>query len=1539
MPQTLEEKVIAAKINRSRALMNKINVLYSRDGSDAPPIESMKEQDEFNLKLFFGESGTETINWDHPGVEGIIRMYYEMIYILTGKVRNNIIKAGYNDSDNTTHNTTNRSGMQEAAVAFKDGYAHKAGFYIGWDGLQSDINDASGIEKATLSQVVNKGRMGEFQVEMTEGWPSLAVEVGAAITSSTFSDNRDKYTYFDSTSSPPKWREKYPENEESIITLIDDCLNIIGVRSPLGPNGPFENIPENPFTGEGGTSGEVLPKDVNQLIQDGLLDDSILGRRLADVYPETIEPQSMMYSGSGGFGGGTPPSTTVTWDRYTYGNGTYDKEETLDSGTIPGGLGGEDTTYGPPSGYNDSFFDYWDSNLQTKLTAIKSKFTDLRTYIEYSKVEDETYLINPNIPPGKTTAWSMQNTWLDKLDVLEPIIDSFLDDVNPHISGDSTDSAQREYINNRVDTFKDELNGIRDDLSILANTLDDNTTNTEWNIIDPIFGSVDDIATLYGLRFMAVRMILDSQDGSKTAVESIGTAIGMMERKLDKAEEELEMYGIPETEWIYTPEVVGIEPHYRLNQATFEMEIVGWMVVWAGQDHCTSYDLQRSLDYDPSTEIGTFTTLIPGGQSYTVVDRDANTGKVFMYYIDTNGVGPDDNPYYRAKAYDNGGSSGTDYYRTPTESAWSEPKSPEDIEAPETKMEKPPKAYDPKEPVKTKATPAEIPPNALAWTTNWTGDEAEDIDRTIFRSEVPFDSIGSNLMVFVNERFKNPDKNEEYGDYELLDTYTIKFRFSVDPTDEVNLHVFLRSFHPHCLEQQDIDVYTYYEDLPSDEDEGQIVWVIDERKFYSWSGSNWEDADDPFCEDIDQWKGPVDTYEHLPTIKNSDGDIRLVTDENIIYRWSGELEQWLMISGSSGTGHWKPPVDTVDDLPDTNNINGDLRLVVDEERLYRWNEGIAEWQIIDLGGTGGSAIWAAPVETFDDLPDPATQFNEVRLVIDEGKIYRWDSEDTEWVGVNANALLNHDELLDMPDEGQYHDGRYYTESEMDSFLHDIQERLGMLEELKPRDAQELSGDFTITGTAFSSGYLAYGSHLRYDTLVPEQLFPRITRDVNFILNNSNLEQFKDADEGELKLYINDVEVDSFDLAGNFDESEREDGQSYPPQWGPNEKIFITNITPYNNYPIYQRGDYELHFVEDDFEPGENKIHLVHEIMVEGVLEERATDEFIFFFDSNNAYRGFQNTHITLEELNSNTYLSGVRYLDVGDKINISFIVERMFNDAYPFPKQVEIDASDFGIDEIEINHTSDNVVGTVTPAANNQYTYSKEFTLSQTNMYSIDPVLTLTPYTVYGADPQLQWSDSGMLINTVTQKSDDKNEYFEDEVYRMPVMDYDTIPTSITENWDSTVALTIGHLQVYNEKLIYPQHAYNSNLPAQYLDYTGFSGEGVYYRAFYDSDPHSNGMLLIDGFTYTDQNIKAEIKLPSQTGWLDLLTQYNAATFTGSDGDGCLIKVENNQEYYFTTGAFSTANSGYMIMFRITFQGGDINTLRRSQIHQISIDW
>ena len=141
-----------------------------------------------------------------------------------------------------------------------------------------------------------------------------------------------------------------------------------------------------------------------------------------------------------------------------------------------------------------------------------------------------------------------------------------------------------------------------------------------------------------------------------------------------------------------------------------------------------------------------------------------------------------------------------------------------------------------------------------------------------------------------------------------------------------------------------------------------------------------------------------------------------------------------------------------------------------------------------------------------------------------------------------------------------------------------------------------------------------------------------------------------------------------------------------------------------------------------------------------------------------------------------------------------------------------------------------------------------------------------------------------------------------------------------------------GQALVYNLRVqsAGPGHNFTGYLPASNPNYSAFSGNQVFLRSFYDAASHSNGTISITGISTSDLgslgsgNVNLEIKLPTQTGWLDAGTGYNNATFTGIDGDGCQVSMVNGSVVV-TFDVFTTANSGGMIIIRLTFRNTNTN--------------
>jgi hypothetical protein len=1456
---TISERQDDLKQKRSSALLSKLNILRQRDGSIIPLVKPIKDEDDLNLAMLFGSSRNENINWTAMGIEGLIRLYYAIIYYITGQQRNNIIVAG----------SGLRGGLTDAANLVLSGSAYKSGFFIGDINLQAMINEASGDLKDKYQQIMTKGLNAEFNVPMTDGWTPLAASVGWANYSSTFTYNIDAIPVWNPATL--SFNFVLPPAQATLDSTIQSLLTLIGGESPIGPHTDVNSVAV--YNSAYSTNTPVTWRS--------FVNDSILGKRFRDVAPYTV-------------------TTTGQYDeqQFSFGDGNWDNFETP-----------------LPPGYTPTP-DAWDGNFLTILNLIITQCQILVLLIGYSKITNFTYIVNhklvpgidPNYNPNDPTSllgssWNMQNTWIETINAWIVRLQHSLGLITPYISGNSTSSAARGIINTELYQLKAYLP------SMIS------SANTIATAVAGVFGDVTNPNSLYGHRYMWIRSILDSNEGSKIQLLGLNSVIQRMQKNINRVEAELNMYGLDPTEYIPTPEILGIAANPIVNALTFELEYNGWLVTWLGQLHCTGYDVWRSMDYNPSTLIGTWTKIEISHTNHTITDIDSRNGNVQIYIIDTDvppiPVDVDQAtvnlPYYRVKAYDDGALG--DYARTVTASDYSVPKKPADFPfTGDGANTGGPRAIS-NDMVTTTPTSNNIPPNALAWVTKASRAKATDFDFRTFVSEAPFDSIASNLIVFINGDFKVAGV-----DFQVIDKYTIKLNSSLLATDQLAMVVFLRSF---ATNKNIHGVVTHKVDLPATTADGEVWQVEETNYFYQFVAANslWVQIEDPNRKAV--WRDPVNTFSQLPGALNSDGDIRLVLSDSILFRWDATNSQWAKISGGSGSG-MLPPIETFDDLKfiETGDIaNGTLIFISTEETMYRWSLTQGKW--LPMANGANAAYGKNPVNTATDLPLTANSDGDIRLVLSENKIYRWSSSEIVWKVVKASVDLKHHELIETDwAVVEDHDLRYYTKASSDIVNTEFQKKLDYLYSIKPLDAVPLSGSFEITGATIYSGYLADGAS-KFITLQPWHWCNFIIKDGNFILSNNNVSQFANADMGVLKLFINDVQADQFDLGSWFDETKRVTGQTYPKKFGVKNIIEILSVGPYNQYATYQRADFQLNITQTLLQEGENSIYLQH---VVDPLTTHATDKFIFFWDDFGGSMGFTNIALTQHTLQSNSYLSGIRYYSLNDSFDLTFIAENIFNKTYIETNQVVVNGSDFGIPSLTLNHHDSHVLGTIIPNENSNYSYLNTVTITNPNIQSVKPSLHITasnPSTKVTVDKAIQ-----CLVNTMGQTSTDLVEYFQDEHYRLPVADYGTIPTIGT--WDSTKVLGNQDLQTYGDALVYPSLNFKTIFPAQNITYQGLSGIRSYYRAFVSNTPRNNGKFKIEGFNTGDGTITVEIKLPSLTGWLNLTKVYNQADFSGINGDGCLVSALID-EYNWTTAGFSTAHCGGIVILRITTQSKSMN--------------
>lgn len=521
--------------------------------------------------------------------------------------------------------------------------------------------------------------------------------------------------------------------------------------------------------------------------------------------------------------------------------------------------------------------------------------------------------------------------------------------------------------------------------------------------------------------------------------------------------------------------------------------------------------------------------------------------------------------------------------------------------------------------------------------------------------------------------------------------------------------------------------------------------------------------------------------------------------------------------------------------------------------------------------------------------------------------------------------------LGVPSDGTYTDGILPFTS--DTYVRDAIDAINeLLLGIAPPPPSDLSGALINNRTIYS-GKIATSPLGLIDYSAGD--LAEIIFDNSLTLTAPNSTKFGPADKGNLDAVVDGTKVDSFNLLGAFNEAERDGSQSYPPATGTNNIIKVLSVAKYNNFPLWQKGSALIQ--SGSLSGGEHNFQMQHDT---GTIAATSTTQI--FYDPET---GRPENIITPEIVENSAvikWLSGIQFYTLGSTFNISGSCSKVFEYTY-IDNPIRISLP--GFSTLYLPFTDASISGVTTPIPSWDDTLSitnKILTLNAANQSNIDSRVTILPRDPRGNGISKSSIQENRLIDTYGILSTATREYFVDEHYRLPQGTYDSIPSTITGQWDSTSALTNGNAQVISSSLIYPVTNFSSGyLPTQQAgtDYSGFTGNQFYYRAIYDAGtPHFEGTLKFTGITWNDlgTNVKIELKLPTQTGWLDLSTGFSAATYTGADGDGAVVNHSQSGNILtidWTCGTDSTAHSGYMYILKITFLNSAKNL---SEIYEVN---
>jgi len=537
-----------------------------------------------------------------------------------------------------------------------------------------------------------------------------------------------------------------------------------------------------------------------------------------------------------------------------------------------------------------------------------------------------------------------------------------------------------------------------------------------------------------------------------------------------------------------------------------------------------------------------------------------------------------------------------------------------------------------------------------------------------------------------------------------------------------------------------------------------------------------------------------------------------------------------------------------------------------------------------------------------------------------------------YIGHSSNSSIHHQYASSMtlgtPDDGSLSDGccSWTVSTRVTNALDEVNE---ILNELAPSDADSLSGKTLVDNITLHSGRLASGANIVYKTGEgPTASVSYITDDNSIILDAGTPGiTFNKADEGTLRCYVNSVESGSINLASKFNESERNESQSYPPLTS--GSVTVLSVGKYNAFQKWQVGSGQISITPaTQFNLGYNEVYMSHE----GLSSDVSSNNYECWYDPNSVTNvQIIGTPKITENTKKSKYLSGVENYYQGSTFDVTCSSQHCFWSAYRSDERIFRLQSMTGHSAENINVGHGDVEGVSEYPVTGETATLKDHTITLGNYStrSSDARVTCVAYNAYDNGSTASASED-RLVDTYKSGSDgtssDVYEYFDDEWYRLPSGAYDSIPANTTNVWRSENILGVNSGQVYAGRLYFPTVDFSSHLPAGNPDYSSGFSNVEYYRAFIDSGtPHTNGQLELGNLTNSDVDpvgtgdVNVEIKLPGLTGWLDLGTDYDSGSFSGADGDGCKT-AQSGDDWSWTSGTNSTADSGYMIIVRVTIR-------------------
>jgi hypothetical protein len=640
-----------------------------------------------------------------------------------------------------------------------------------------------------------------------------------------------------------------------------------------------------------------------------------------------------------------------------------------------------------------------------------------------------------------------------------------------------------------------------------------------------------------------------------------------------------------------------------------------------------------------------------------------------------------------------------------------------------------------------------------------------------------------------------------------------------------------------------------------------------------------------------------------PNQPNPAGGLILSTTD--IPNASGDLPNPIAIEALTLKEQWKFPVTTVANLPLLGNVDGDVRLVMGSNILYRWNQATTQWVTITP---------SLAVTEYDGTPF-GNNINELVFVQAEDAVYI--DATTAYIGA------------------------------------------------PPSPIPLTNGNLVLTGASLYTGRLSQGN-INYKSTDPNgSLVSYIFKGSSLTLTASSATGYDYGDRGFLAVDLNGVEIARLDLGANFNIANQTTSQNisaYNTQGAGNVvsagvvnfvgtaagkgNLKIISVGQYAGFKYYQTWSAAIYVTDATLlEQGYNAIVLRH--IISGSPDE-VSNTFDLFYDTDIGPNPVVSSLTITPNAPVYQWLSGVKYYSANSTWNVNLEVDNAFNNVY-HASNAPVNLTNWpGLSTTPIVYTDATASGVSTPPIiAEKMTVTNYIVTQAVGQMMDDAKISAIPQDPYGTYPTATSASNKYLIWSYTSASTPLIENFRDEDYRLPAGAYTTIPSAIRGVWDSTQSLKTyddtNGLQLYLDNLVFPTLNFSTYLPSGNPDYSTIASttNRDYYRAFQDTSmSRTNGTLRLTGCTIAQLlagKIKVFIKVPSQTGWLDLSKDFNYATYHGLDNDGCWVNrdIQTNSDFQFTLGQFYTQNSNYMIIVKIVYVDNTAPLLSYMSI----IDW